>query len=116
MKHGCIADGTPIHEQFLRCSRRPRMNRIDHHTTDRQARCLALHLNRPVEKPLAKYLEDSIAIRCHGRIVENLLPVMGQSEVHRWPGEACELHDMTNMGEFGRGRFEKLPSGRLIEK
>ena len=92
------------------------MDRIDHHATDRQSRCPASHLNGPIEKRLAIYLEDSITICCHGGIVENLLAVMGQAEVHRWPGEACELHDMTDMGEFGRGRFEKFLSGRLIEK
>src|SRR5437588_9738452 len=103
MKHGRIADGTPVHKQFLRDSRRPRVDRIDHHTPDRQSPCPASHFNRPIEKSLAKYLEYSIAIRCHGRIVENLQTVMGQAEMHRWPGEACELHDMTDMRELGRG-------------
>ena len=116
MKHCRIADGTPVHKQFLWRSRRPRMDRIDHHAADRQSRCPASHLNRPIEKRLAIYLEYSIAICCHSRIVENLLAVMGQAEVHRRPGEACELHDVTDVGELGRGRFEKFLSGRLIEK
>src|SRR6185295_5745849 len=101
MKHGRIADRTPVHEQFLRDFRRPCVDRIDHHTADRQSRCPASHLNRPIEKPLAKYLEDAIAIRCHGWIVENLQTVMGQAEMHRWPGKACELYDMTDMRELG---------------
>ena len=92
------------------------MKRIDHHAADRQSPYPASHLNRPIEKRLAIDLKYSITIRCHGGIVENLLAVMGQTEMHRWPGEACELHDMTDMGELGRGRFEKLLSGRLIEK
>src|SRR5882762_3489433 len=103
MKHGRIADGTPVHKQFLWRSRGPSMDRIDHHAADRRSRCPASHLNSPIEKRLAIYLKYSIAICCHGGIVEDLLAVMGQAEVHRWPGEACELHDMTDMGEFGHG-------------
>jgi hypothetical protein len=116
MKHGRIADGTPVYKQFLWHSRGPRMDRIDHHATDRRSRCPASHLNSPIEKRLAVYLKYSITICCHGGIVENLLAVMGQAEVHRWPGEACKLHDMTDVRELGRGRFKKLLSGRLIEK
>src|SRR5689334_11701111 len=116
MKHRRIADGAPIHKQFLWRSRGPRMKRIDHHAANRESRYPASHLNRPIEKRLAIDLKYAITISCHGRIVENLLAVMGQTEMHRWPGEACELHDMTDMGKLGRGRFQKLLSGRLIEK
>jgi hypothetical protein len=92
------------------------MERIDHHTADRQARSPASHLNRPIKKGRAIDLKDSITIQCHSGIIENLLAIMSQAEMHRWPGKACELYDMTDMGELGRGRFEKLLSGRLIKK
>ena len=79
------------------------MDRINHHTADRRSCCPASHLNGTIEKCLAIDLKYSITLCCHGGIVENLLAVMGQTEVYRWPGEACELHDMTDMGELGCG-------------
>ena len=92
------------------------MKRIDHHAANRQTRCPALHLNGPIEERQAIDLKDSITIRCHSGIVENLLAIMSQAEMHRWPGQACELYNMTDMGKLSCGRFKKLLSGWLIEK
>src|SRR5262245_52456082 len=66
MKHGCIADGPPVHKQFLRCFRGPRMESINHYATDRHSCYPTPHLNSPVEKGRAVDLKDSITIRCHG--------------------------------------------------
>ena len=93
MEHCGIADGTSVHEKILRRSRRARLNRIDHDAADRASGDAAPHLYCPLEKRLSIHLQNPIAIGSNGRMIQDFLPVVGQSKMDERPGEGRLLDD-----------------------